>query len=800
MKISHVNRLLLVASACMAVALLAGLAAFPKQSVGEQHGDVAAQPQSNKIAADRALAEKAFYERQLRPFLNKYCFDCHEGETPDSDVRLDVHASVGDLREDRKRWEKAIRMLQSGRMPPVDATQPPRNVKTGIANWLDTTLNYVDCDAPRDPGYVTIRRLNRNEYRNTIRDLLGVDFELSDDFPADDVGYGFDTVGDVLSLPPILMEKYLAAAERVTDQALAQLQPAEGPSTKYAGSRLRGEGRAQLSGDAWRLTSAGEIVANHKFPAAGAYTIRIRAEGDQAGDEPVRMGLMIDGRQRHEFKIESQGKIELREHVLTVEPGTRRVGAAFLNDYYRPEATNPADRDRNMAVHEIEIVGPRRKRTAEEAAAARKVFFVNPSDQTTARDAASQILRTLASRAFRRAATDDEVSRLVDFWQTSFERKKDFHASVALALQAILVSPQFLFKVELDPDPSDPLQVRLLDDFELATRMSYFLWSTMPDDELFRQARAGTLRQNLDTQIRRMIRDPRSQALAENFATQWLGLRDLEMMEPDGRRFPQYNERLRDAMLRESVLFFDAIVREDRSVLDLIDADFTFANDALAKHYGLTGVSGNDLQRVTLDERSARGGVLTQASVLLATSNPTRTSPVKRGKWILENILGTPPPDPPPNVPELEESDEAIEAASLRERLEQHRADANCAVCHEQMDALGFAMENFNVVGAWREKDGRFAIDPSGTLPDGQQFAGPTELRRLLRTQFQEEFLRCLTEKTLTYALWRGVEYYDRCTVDEICEAVAENDLRISTLFIEIVRSEPFQKRRGKDG
>ncbi len=375
---------------------------------------------------------------------------------------------------------------------------------------------------------------------------------------------------------------------------------------------------------------------------------------------------------------------------------------------------------------------------------------------------------------------------------------ENFHTAIGVGLQAILVSPNFLFRVELDPEPNNPDAIRTLNDFELATRLSYFLWSSTPDDELLTLARLGKLHETdtLDRQVRRMLADPKSQALVENFAGQWLQLRNLDVASPDRGRYPEFDEALRTAMRKETEQFFASILREDGSLLDFIDGNYTFVNERLARHYGIEGVKGEEYRRVELDP-AQRGGVLTQASVLTVTSNPTRTSPVKRGKWVLENLLGTPPPPPPANVPELKTDEEAQLTGSLRERMEQHRANPDCAVCHNRMDPLGFGLENYDGIGGWRTKDGAFDIDPSGELPGGLAFAGPQELKQILKAR-QDDFIRCLAEKMLTYALGRGVEYSDRCTVEDLVRAVQDNDYKFSSLILAIVHSDAFQKRRGK--
>jgi hypothetical protein len=372
-----------------------------------------------------------------------------------------------------------------------------------------------------------------------------------------------------------------------------------------------------------------------------------------------------------------------------------------------------------------------------------------------------------------------------------------FENSIQITLQAVLVSPHFLFRGEFQPEPGNPKRLHPIDDFALASRLSYFLWSSMPDDELFRQAERGRLRRNLESQVRRMLRDPKASAFVENFAGQWLQLRNLDLVTPDAKQFPDFDEDLRKAMRKETEMFFGYILREDRSVLEFIDANYTFANERLARFYGVPGLKGHAFRRVSLKD-SRRGGLLTQASILTITSNPTRTSPVKRGKWVLENLLGTPPPPPPPNVPELKEGKEAVLSGTLRQRMEQHRANPNCASCHARMDPIGFGFENYDAIGAWREKDGEFSIEASGKLVSGESFNGAAEFKRILLKQKRDEFVRCLTEKLLTYALGRGLEYYDRCAVDQITKNLAANRYKLSSLVVEVIKSAPFQMRRGE--
>lgn len=606
------------------------------------------------VASEAQQIDQATFTKDIQPLLAKYCTNCHGGERPRADLSLTKYKDADAVMRDRKVWEKVILHVRAREMPPENKPQPTPAEAQLLTLWIEAQLARVDCTKDRDPGRVTLRRLNRAEYNNTIRDLVGVDFQPAEDFPADDVGYGFDNIGDVLTLPPILLEKYLAAAEKIVEKVWA--------------------------------------------------------------DADARRRLMI----------------------------------------VRP----PRDQD--------------------------------PTD------AGRKILENFASRAYRRPATEEEVTRLLRFVQLARKNGDRFDTGIQLAVQAVLVSPHFLFRIETDPRPGTGPAVRSLNDWELATRLSYFLWSSMPDDELFTHAKKGTLRKdgNLEAQVRRMLKSPKARALGENFAGQWLQLRNLKTLTPDPGTYPTFDEPLRNAMQKETELFFEAIVQEDRSVLDFLDADFSFLNERLAKHYGVAGVKGDQFRRVTLKD-GPRGGVLTQASVLTLTSNPTRTSPVKRGKWILETILGTPPPPPPPEVPELDDQKELT--GSLRQRMEQHRQKPICASCHQRMDPLGFGFENFDGIGGWRTKDGKEAIDPSGVLPGGEKFSGPVELKAVLKAK-KDEYTRCLSEKMLTYALGRGLEHYDRCAVDDVAAALKKDQYRFSSLVLAIVQSDPFQKRKGAPG
>lgn len=740
------------------------------------------------------------YRDQAVPFLKKYCLDCHGPAKQESDVAFHKYQSAESVAADGKTWQTVLEMLRSGAMPPDDKPQPSPEEREQFIKWTEATIYHIDCNGPPDPGRVTIRRLNRAEYNNTVRDLLGIDFRPADDFPSDDVGSGFDNIGDVLSLPPLLMEKYLSAAETIAErtivtQAMSQTQRREGDA-------LQGEGAAQITGDgAWGINSVGLVKGEFEIPRDGEYQIRAIAGGDQAGKEPVEMELRLDDKKVKTFAVSvSRRKMRNYEIKTRLSQGKHLLSAVFTNDFYDPKNPDPKQRDRNLHVQALEIVGPLDVKLDEFPAAHRQLILEIPGDNTPLAAAARTNLKPLLSRAFRRKVTEEEVTRFVGLVEKSVSQGDTFEQGMQVALTGVLVSPHFLFRVERDTNPDDSAAQHELADYELASRLSYFLWSSLPDNELFADATNGDLRKDqvLDAHIRRMLQDPRSDALVQNFAMQWLNLRLLDAVSPDPKVFPEFSNELKGDMKRETELFVREIIHEDQSILKFLDGDFTYVNERLAKHYGILSIFGSDFQRVTFKD-GRRAGVLTQASVLTLTSNPGRTSPVKRGKWILENILGSPPPNPPPDVPNLEATQKASPQASLRQQLELHRQNAVCASCHKTMDALGFGLENFDATGRWREKDGEFPIDASAALPGGDKFTGPAELVSVLKKR-QREFARCLTEKLLTYALGRGLVFYDRCAVDKIVEAVEKDNYRFSTLVVEIAHSDPFRKRRGDGG
>jgi mono/diheme cytochrome c family protein len=772
------------------VGLLLAVAAilFAPNGDASPQNEASAGVETRGKPTDVAAGPDIFKEK-LQPFVSQYCAECHNADDPEAGIDVAAFPTEASLLtgHGHKTWEKILSMLKIEAMPPADMEQPPAELRAELVAWLEDRLFNLDCELVDDPGRVTVRRLNRVEYRNTIRDLLAVDFDPSNDFPSDDVGYGFDNIGDVLSLSPLLMEKYLDAAETITSEALPVLSDSE-LRTIVEIDRLQSRPKLRAGGGFLGLSSKADVWSDYQAPMAGDYEIDIRAKAQQYGSDPAKMEVRVDGKVVRTFDVTGEMKQQDYIHKMTLAPGRFRIQASFINDKYDAKKG-----DRNLYIGRFAITRPEDKSKVNEFIIQRP----GPGQGRGVRDSAVAVLRPFMTRAFRGPVTDGDVNRYVDIVEMAVDDGEEFDQGIQYAVQAVLVSPGFLFRVETDAQPNDPMVERPVTDYELASRLSYFLWSSMPDEELFQLAERGELRQPdvLKRQVARLLKDSKSRALVDNFAGQWLNLQMLDEMTPDPNVFPDFDVELRNDMQQESLLVFQAIMQDDRSVLDFLDADFTFMNERLARHYGVDGVTGNEFEKVSLNPQQ-RAGILTHASILTLTSNPERTSPVKRGKWIMENILGDAPPPPPPGVPELEETRKGNPNASLREQLELHRADPSCASCHRTMDVLGFGFENFDATGRWRDIDGDQTIDSSGKLPTGESFSGPTELVRLLKNR-RTEFARCLSEKMLTYALGRGLEYYDRCATDAILARLNNNEYRFSELVLGIVTSKPFQKRRG---
>ncbi|MEO7798667.1 MAG: DUF1592 domain-containing protein [Opitutaceae bacterium] len=720
-----------------------------------------------------AGAESEF-QKDIKPFLEENCFKCHGNGKAKGDFSLEPFKDARSLHKAPEAWDDVLEMLRQREMPPEDEPQPSQPDVDKVVASIQKVRSTVEANTPPNAGRVTMRRLNKTEYNNTIRDLLGVDFQPAEDFPADDVGYGFDNIGDVLSVSPLLLEKYLSATESILDQAIVIVQPPKPSKATVGALRLP----ASLSD--------GEIGGLASFEE-GDYVVRARLGTNQTTRGTARAVVRVEGKDVKEFAVKATTQDPaMFETTVRMKAGTQRLTVAYLNPV-RAAVQNAGSS--MLYVQSMEVEGPFNPAPPKYPAVHTRLMSYKAG--LVPREAAQEIITRFATKAFRRPLRPGEVEKSLSFFDASQKRGEQFELGIRAALYRVLMSPDFLFRVEMDPPGVKEDTSYAVNEFELASRLSYFLWNSMPDDELLGLAGKGQLRKNLVKQVERMVKDGKSTSFLQNFSEQWLTLRKLDLISPDPVMFPAYDHDLKESMIRESVLFFTAIAREDRSVLQLLNADFTFVNEALAKLYGVEGVTGDAFVRVKAPPN--RGGVLTMASLLALNSNATRTSPVKRGKFILEEILNAPPPPPPPDVPALEEGKQL--SGTLRQIMEQHRANPTCASCHSKMDPLGFAFENFDAIGAWRDKDsGGFPIDASGVLPDGKSFSGATGLKEVLDTK-KELFLRSVTNKMLTYALGRGLEYYDRPAAEQIVTALTKNEYRFSTLVLEIVKSDPFQKR-----
>ncbi len=757
--------------------------------------------------------------------LRRYCVGCHNERLRTADLLLD-QVDIGNVARDPDVWEKVVRKLRTGLMPPDGRPRPDAATYASLVAHLESELDRLAAAAP-DPGWpAQIHRLNRAEYANAVRDLLGLEVDARALLPADDSGYGFDNIGDVLTVSPGLLARYLSAAAKISRRAVGDPTLRPGTTLYKTSPLLLQEGR--MSEDL-PFGSRGGLAVRHHFPLDGDYLFRISLE--RPLNQPVAgSGHQLEFRLDHGlvrlFDFDRSGNRRagsgagvggLLDVRIPVKAGTRLVSASFIGALDRsvpfdarpphpPVASFQYSRvPINPIVFSIQVVGPYNGRTPDAgdgARARRAIFSCTPARQVDEAPCAREILSNLTRRAFRRPVTAADIDPLLASYAAGHEAG-GFDSGIQWALEALLVSPEFLFRVERHPPDVEPGTPYRLADVDLASRLSFFLWSSIPDDELLALAEAGRLSEPavLERQVRRMLNDPRSRALTANFAGQWLFLRNLRTVAPNAVLFPTFDDNLREAFRRETELFFDSQVRADRSVLDLLAADYTFLNDRLARHYGIPGVYGSHYRRVRYpDER--RAGLLGHGSILTVTSHPNRTSPVVRGKWLLENLLGSPPPPPPPDIPALVENDEGGAPATVRARMEQHRGNPTCAACHAKMDPLGFALENFDAVGQWRSTDAEAdaPIDASGTLPDGTPFTTPAEFRRgLLAEPWASEFVATVIEKLMTYAVGRGLDYHDAPAVRAIRREAGTAGYRWSSIVQGIVNSAPFRMRRMPD-
>ena len=787
----------------------------------------------------------AEFRREVRPLLEKYCFDCHADGANKGGVAFDEFNPDQPTAESRTLWWRALKNVRAGLMPPLKKPQPTREEKERIAQWIKTAA-FESSPANPDPGRVTVRRLNRVEYRNTVRDLLGVDFNTEQEFPPDDAGHGFDNIADVLTLSPMLLEKYLDAAKTIVSKAVPSVPvvPVEDIIAGHAFQRVAIVAATNVPAEPSSAPREPSTLSYYE-PAMIATTFRAQHAGhyqlvlNMSANERYVDNQFDYNKCRFIFKVDGQ---ELFNQEFVREGGKPlhfdfarewKAGEHQLSFEVQPLApAQPQIRSLTLRIGSVTVRGPLEEKYWVKPPGYERFFTRQvPLSAPDRRQYAHEILAGFAPKAFRCPVDDQTLNRLAALAENTYNQpKQTFEAGVAQAMVAVLASPRFLFREEKFEPARAGQTYPGVDEYALASRLSYFLWSSMPDEELFRLAGEKKLRANLSTQIQRMLADPRSEGLVRNFAGQWLQARDIENVQINaravlardsgvpaaqgqgqGQRRGNFGFRrvradltpeLRSDMRHETEMYFGYVVKADRNVAELIESDYTFLNERLATHYGLTNlnIAGNELHRVTLPSDSPRGGVLTQGTVLAATSNPTRTSPVKRGVFILDNILGIPPLPPPPDIPPLEDALAGItnHTPTLRETLALHRDKPLCASCHNRMDPPGLALENFNAMGMWRDKEFNQPVEVGGKLATGEEFANVRELKHVLATDRRLDFYRTLTEKLLTYALGRGLDYYDVETVDQIVARLDKEGGHFSALLAGIVESAPFQKTRGQ--
>jgi len=783
------------------------------------------------------------YQQQVLPVLTKNCIACHNDRAMAGGFSFESIHDVTSASQKPELWQKVLDKLSAGQMPPSPAAPLSATDLSAVTGWIRTIPSLASpatANAAQGPGRVTARRLNRVEYNNTIRDLLGVSLRPADEFPVDDSGYGFDNNGDVLSISPLLMEKYLNAAHSVSRAAVFGESYPEKPTllVKLMSKKIQDDLPAR--GNVTPFSLRGAIYASFHAPVEAEYEFRIRyqnfrgtetvvqdngparggpARGGQAAagqrgqgapgargsrDEQNRLGapaidlkFTVDDEPVFSYTVEgtadynyARGENIVRARLTAGDHALRFSFPDYANVADPRKQLNPDGR-RKLYVDYVDIVGPFGVASARPSGF-NKIFICGSTGRYPAA-CSRRIVTNVMTRAYRRPVTDAEISKMLNL-AAEVQKHDSFEEAIRVVTEAVLISPNFLFRIERDPSAKSSGSSYEIGDYELASRLSYFLWSSMPDDALFRAAEQRRLHnpEDLNAQVQRMLADPKSAALVENFGEQWLNLRLMDRTKPDAAKFPGVDDELLEAMRQETRLFIGAVFRENRSVLDFIDGKFSFVNGPLARYYGISGVDGEAFRRIDLDGEQ-RSGIVTQASILAISSYATRTSPVLRGKWVLDTLLGAAPPPPPDGIPPLVDKDLGT-AASMRQRLEQHRANPSCAACHNAMDPIGFGLENYDAAGAWRIKDGNFDIDNSGTLPNGRSFAGAKALKETLKAD-SGLFARNFTEKLLTYALGRGLERSDRSLVDQISRDIASDNYRFVTLVNQIVNSPPFKSR-----
>lgn len=846
-------------SIALAVPLAAALLSWPSADLqgtppqGDEHAASGKASPSETRALTVALhapVADASSASTYRAVLDQYCVVCHNQQLRTAGLTLDK-LDVANVSDNAPVWEKVVNKLRTAAMPPAGMPRPDQATYDSFAAYLETALDRSAAAQP-NPGRPAVHRLNRTEYANVIRDLLAVDIDVESLLPVDDSDYGFDNIADVLSVSPTLLERCVSAAGKITRAAIGDLTLRPVSATYDVPGFLFQDDRMN---EDLPFGSRGGMAINHFFPLDGDYVLKIHLRRDPGDrilglEEPHQLDIRLDGTRiklltvggdypvakdsepaispltrrkivddrfydrkdadRNKYESTADANLEVR---FSAKAGPRLVGVTFLDEGAEAEGALQSHmvgyysyrrkilKGSGPALDQVVIDGPYDAKGLGDTPSRRKIFVCYPGGSRDEAPCAKRILSTLARRAFRRSVTDRDVAALMKLYDGERRDGGNFEAGISMAIQGMLVSPDFLFRVEHDAPNLAPGTAFRISDLELASRLSFFLWSSIPDDELLDLAAAGKLKDSavLDKQVRRMLADSRSKALVTNFGGQWLYLRNMPRMTPDANAFVDFDENLRQAFEKETELFLESNLQEDRSVLNLLDANYTFVNERLANFYGIPNVFGNQFRRVPLDSHPERRGLLGQGSILTVTSYANRTSPTVRGKWLLENVLGTPPPPPPADVPSLKEDNTRNgKILTMRERMEEHRANPACAVCHARMDPLGFALENFDGIGKWRTvSEANTPIDASGVLPDGTKFDGPDGLRKILLSH-PEQFATTVTERLLTYALGRGLEYYDEPAIRKITRDAAAHDYRWSSLIVGIVNSVPFQMRISK--
>jgi hypothetical protein len=764
------------------------------------------------LVASMAHLRGASAAAEHRAMLDEYCVTCHNQQAKTAGLMLDK-MDLDHLAEGAQTWEKVILKLRGGMMPPQGNPRPDQASIDSFVSWLETSIDHAP-GATSNPGRSPLHRLNRTEYGNAIHDLLGLDVNVSELLPADDESDGFDNIADVLKVSPSLLEQYLAASTKIAAVAVGDPNITPVSQVYPVPPDLAQEDHIE----GLPLGTRGGILIHQNFPLDAEYDFSVSLLQNIVGyvtglEYPHQLEISIDGARvfmapvgGEEDNRMSDANLGIAKDTLDarlktrvhVSAGPHAVAVAFLrkNSAESDEPLQPFTRDLDLQnmngiplIDHVQITGPG------DTPSRRRIFVCHPAASSDETPCAKQILSAISRRAYRGPIADKDLETLLSFYQTGRNRST-FEYGIENALRLVLASPKFIFRYQPDPEGASPAGVYRVNDLELASRLSFFLWSSIPDDELLDLATQGKLNDPavLEQQVKRMLADPRADALVSNFAGQWLFLRNVQSVSPNEDDFPNFDDNLRQAMRRETELFFASIMREDRNVLDLLNADYTFVNDRLAKHYGIPNIYGSQFRRVTITDEN-RKGLLGQASILTVTSQPNRTSPVLRGKWILENMMGTPPPPPPPNVPPLKENEEGAKAQSVRALLEEHRKNPPCSTCHSVMDPLGFSLENFDAIGKYRTRDESGAVDASGQLADGTPVNGPVALRKALM-KHPEQFVRTMTQKLMVYGLGRGLEYYDMPTVRSIERAASGDNYRFSALIVGIVKSAPFQMKK----